>query len=238
MMRFDRFTADAQDAAARAYEIVQRYTHTQVDTEHVFLALLEQSNGLVPQMLNELMVEVAAMKDRLDQTLRSSLKVSTYGGGVGQIFYTPRIRAVLELSQKEANGLEDEFISTEHIFLAILNEHNTPSWHILQEFDITRGRVLEAIRALRVTWNQPKSRPGSHDPSLTVEESEINIARLQAFLGEYFSLEELRVLCSALDVDDEAVSRAIKGAFARELVREVKQDGRLWELVRAAFTMD
>lgn len=161
-MRFDRFTERAQDAAARAYEIVQRYNHTQVDTEHVFLALLEQNDGAVPQILNELSIEVAAMQDRLDAELRASPKVAVYGGGVGQIFYTPRIRTVLELAQGEANRLKDEFISTEHIFLAILSERNTPTSRILQEFGVTRERVLDGIQRLRggkrVTDRQAESR--------------------------------------------------------------------------------
>ena len=141
-MRFDRFTERAQDAATRAYEIVRRYGHSQVDTEHVFLALLEQEDGAVPQILTALTADGAAMIDRLDRELRASPKVSVYGGGVGQVFYTPRIRTVLELSQGEANRLKDEYISTEHIFLAILSERNTPSSRIVQEFGITRERCL------------------------------------------------------------------------------------------------
>lgn len=162
MMRFDRFTERAQDAAARAYEIVQRFRHTQVDTEHLFLALLEQNEGAVPQILDELKVDTASMRDRLDAELNSSPKVAVYGGGVGQIFYTPRIRTVLELSQGEANRLKDEYISTEHIFLAILSERNTPSARILQEFGVTRERVLEGIQGVRggkrVTDRQAESR--------------------------------------------------------------------------------
>jgi ATP-dependent Clp protease ATP-binding subunit ClpC len=161
-MRFDRFTERAQDAAARAYEIVQRFGHTQVDTEHLFLAMLEQEDGAVNQILDELSVDAPAMRDRLEEDLQASPKVSVYGGGVGQIFYTPRIRTVLELAQREANALKDEFISTEHIFLAILGERNTPSARILQEYGITRDRVLNAIQALRggqkVTDRQAESR--------------------------------------------------------------------------------
>ncbi|MCB8988743.1 MAG: AAA family ATPase [Ardenticatenaceae bacterium] len=161
-MRFDRFTERAQDAAARAYEIVQRYGHTQVDTEHLFLALLEQKDGAVLQILDELSVDSSAMRDRLDQELRSSPKVAVYGGGVGQVFYTPRIRTVLELAQGEANRLKDEFISTEHILLAIMSERNTPSARILQEFGLSRERVLEGINKLRggqrVTDRQAESR--------------------------------------------------------------------------------
>ncbi|MGB3716046.1 MAG: AAA family ATPase [Candidatus Promineifilaceae bacterium] len=161
-MRFDRFTERAQDAAARAYEIVQRFGHTQVDTEHLFLALLEQNDGAVPQLLDRLNVDIEAMQARIDEELRASPKVAVYGGGVGQIFYTPRIRTVLELAQGEANRLKDEFISTEHIFLAILSERNTPSSRILQEYGVSRDRVVEGIKDLRggqrVTDRQAESR--------------------------------------------------------------------------------
>ncbi|HSS97690.1 MAG TPA: Clp protease N-terminal domain-containing protein, partial [Terriglobales bacterium] len=64
MMRFERFTERAQDAAARAYEILQRYGHNQVDTEHILLALLEQTDGVIPQILEKLTVDVTAMRGR------------------------------------------------------------------------------------------------------------------------------------------------------------------------------
>ncbi len=148
-MRFDRFTERAQDAAARAYEIVQRYGHSQVDTEHLFLAMLEQDEGAIPQIFEKLNADSGEMRDRLVEELKSSPKVSVYGGGTGQVFYTPRIRTVLELAQREANRLKDEYISTEHIFLAILGERNTGTARILQEFGISRERVLDAIQTLR-----------------------------------------------------------------------------------------
>jgi ATP-dependent Clp protease ATP-binding subunit ClpC len=161
-MRFDRFTERAQDAAARAYEIVQRYGHSQVDTEHLFLAMLEQDDGAIPQIFEKLNVDAGEMRDRLDQELQSSPKVSVYGGGVGQVFYTSRIRKVLEFAQREASQLKDEYISTEHIFLAILSERNTTTSHILQEFGISRERVLDAINAIRggqrVTDRQSENR--------------------------------------------------------------------------------
>ena len=162
MMRFDRFTERAQDAASRAYEIVQRYGHSQVDTEHVFLALLEQQDGAVPQILAAINADTAVLTERLDRELRASPRVSVYGGGVGQVYYTPRIRTVLELSQGEATRLKDEFISTEHIFLAILSERNTPSARIVSELGISRDAVVNAITELRggqrVTNRQAESR--------------------------------------------------------------------------------
>lgn len=71
-MRFDRFTERAQDAAARAYKIVQSYGHTQVDTEHVFMALLEQNDGAVPRLIEFAGTDINAMMARLDEELRAT----------------------------------------------------------------------------------------------------------------------------------------------------------------------
>jgi ATP-dependent Clp protease ATP-binding subunit ClpC len=149
MMRFDRFTERAQDAAARAYEILQRYGHNQVDTEHILLALLEQPEGVIPQILEMLKVEAELLQQRLDDVLRASPKAAIYGGGTGQVFITPRVKRIIDLANEDANRLKDEFISTEHIFLAILSERNTNVARILSEAGISRDRVTTAIKELR-----------------------------------------------------------------------------------------
>ena len=149
MMRFDRFTERAQDAAARAYEILQRYGHNQVDTEHILLALLEQPEGVIPQILELLKVEAELLQQRLDDVLRASPKAAIYGGGTGQVFITPRVKRIIDLANEDANRLKDEFISTEHIFLAILSERNTNVARILSEAGISRDRVTTAIKELR-----------------------------------------------------------------------------------------
>ena len=133
MMRFDRFTERAQDAAQRAAEIIQRYGHNQIDTEHILLALIEQPQGVITQVLEHLKVDIEALTDRIDQQLRASPKANIYGGGAGQIFITPRVKRVVDMANEEANRLDDEFISTEHIFLAILSERNTAISRLLNE---------------------------------------------------------------------------------------------------------
>jgi ATP-dependent Clp protease ATP-binding subunit ClpC len=149
MMRFDRFTERAQDAAARTYEILQRYGHNQVDTEHLLLALLEQPDGVIPQILEKLTVDVNGMRNRLDDILRASPKAAIYGGGTGQVFITPRVKRVIDLANEEANRLKDEYISTEHLFLAIMSERNTAIAKIMTENQITRDRVYEAVKEIR-----------------------------------------------------------------------------------------
>src|SRR5512144_2538427 len=149
MMRFDRFTERAQEAAQRAAEIIQRYGHNQIDTEHILLALIEQPGGVIPQILEKLSVSPEALTERLDATLRASPKANIFGGGAGQIFITPRVKRIIDLANEEANRLKDEYISTEHIFLAILTERNTPAARILESAGLTRDRVYDAIQDLR-----------------------------------------------------------------------------------------
>jgi ATP-dependent Clp protease ATP-binding subunit ClpC len=165
MMRFDRFTERAQDAAMRAYEILQRYQHSQADTEHLFLALLEQTDGLIPRVLEALGVDPNQVRERVESVLQSSPKTRMPDMGpmaVGQVYITPRLKRVLDLSNEEANRLNDEYISTEHIFLAICSERGTPTARILQEMGLTRERVLSAIKEIRggqrVTTPQAESR--------------------------------------------------------------------------------
>ncbi len=149
MMRFDRFTERAQEAAQRAAEIIQRYGHNQIDTEHILLALIEQPQGVIPQILEYLKVDTQALTERLDYILRTSPKANIFGGGAGQIFITPRVKRIIDLANEEANRLKDEYISTEHIFLAILSERSTPAARLLEGAGVTRERVYDAIQQIR-----------------------------------------------------------------------------------------
>lgn len=149
MMRFDRFTERAQEAAQRAAEIIQRYGHNQIDTEHILLALIEQPQGVIPQLLEFLKVDANALSERLDYILRTSPKANIFGSGAGQIFITPRVKRIIDLANEEANRLKDEYISTEHLFLAILSERNTPAARLLEGAGLTRERVYEAVQQMR-----------------------------------------------------------------------------------------
>ena len=150
MMRLERFTERAQDAAQRAVEVMARYGHTQVDTEHILLALLEQPEGVITQILEQLGADVNHVQERLDDILKASPKAGVYGGGgVGQVFITPRVKRVLDRANDEANRLKDDYISTEHLFLSIASERNTPVARILRENGVTKDRIYGAIKDVR-----------------------------------------------------------------------------------------
>ena len=177
MMRFDRFTERAQDAANRSIEILQRFGHNQVDTEHILLALIEQPEGVVSQILDKMGVDVNVMRGRLDEVLRHSPKAAIYGGGAGQVFITPRVKRILELAQEEANRFKDEYISTEHIFLAILSEpKNTAAARILAESGVTKDRVNDVVKEIR--GGQRVTDPGAESRYRTLEKYSRDMTKL------------------------------------------------------------
>jgi ATP-dependent Clp protease ATP-binding subunit ClpC len=150
MMRFDRFTERAQQAAQQAVELMTRYGHSQVDVEHLLLALIQQPEGTVSQLLRDLGADPTELAAALDKMLRENVRPGIYGARGGQqVFITPRVKRVLDLAQEEANKLKDEYISTEHLFLAILHERNTSVARLFQEYSLTRDLALEAIQELR-----------------------------------------------------------------------------------------
>jgi ATP-dependent Clp protease ATP-binding subunit ClpC len=146
----------------RAYEVLQRYGHSQVDTEHLLLALIEQPEGVIPEILGQLGVDLDAISRRLDDELKRTPRTQIYGGGVGQVYITPRLKRVIDQSNEEASRLKDDYISTEHLLLAIAGERNTPAARILTEMGVTRSRMLDAIKEVRggqkVTSPQSESR--------------------------------------------------------------------------------
>ena len=133
----------------RAQEILLRYSHNQVDVEHLLLALLEQPEGVVSEIVIELGADVELLKRRLDEMLRASPKASIYGGGAGQTFITPDVKRVFDQASEEASGLNDEYISSEHILLAIVSERGTPADRLLRDNGVVKQRICDAIKEMR-----------------------------------------------------------------------------------------
>lgn len=149
MISVDRFTKSAQEVAQRATEIMQRYNHNQVDTEHVLLALIEQPQGIVSQLLEVLKVDADSLSERLDTLLRTGPKGEIFEVGPGQVSITPGVARIIDLAIEETNRLQDELISSEHLFLAFFNEPDTSAARLLEEAGLTHDRVYDAVREMR-----------------------------------------------------------------------------------------
>ena len=149
MISVDRFTKSAQEVAQRTAEIMQRYGHHQIDTEQLLLALMEQPQGGISQLLEFLKVDANALSEGLDTILRTGPKGDIVEVGAGQIAITPRVARIIDLAIEESKMLKDELISIEHLFLAIFSEHNTPVARLLEGAGLTRDRVYDAIQQMR-----------------------------------------------------------------------------------------
>jgi ATP-dependent Clp protease ATP-binding subunit ClpC len=155
----ERFTEQAQEVLAASQELVRRYRHNQWDVEHVLMALLEQENGITKDILQLLGVDIDVVKKRVGATLESFPKV-TYEAG--QIYATPRVAALLENANKEADRLKDEFVSTEHLLIAIAGETRGEAATILAESGVTQEKIYQALQKIRgghrVTDRQAESK--------------------------------------------------------------------------------
>jgi ATP-dependent Clp protease ATP-binding subunit ClpC len=148
-MRFDKFTEMAQEAISSAQEILERFHHNQLDVEHLLLALLEQEGGLVPQIVEKMGVDPEELRARVEESLERAPKVYYHGGGLGQIYITPRLKRVFDLALEEASRLKDEYIGVEHLFIAISSDREGPSYRILSSLGIDRERIYRALASIR-----------------------------------------------------------------------------------------
>ncbi|MDR2160544.1 MAG: ATP-dependent chaperone ClpB [Desulfovibrio sp.] len=147
-MDMRRYTEKSQQAIMAAHDIALRLGHQQVDAEHLALALARQEGGLVPRLLEKMGIQAGAYEQALEQDLRKRPSVS--GPGSTGLSLAPRLGQLLLRAGDDAKGMKDEFVSVEHLFLALANE---PAASIVggthRLFSITREGVLEAISAVR-----------------------------------------------------------------------------------------
>jgi len=158
-LRPERFTEQAQEVLAASQELVRRYRHNQWDVEHILLALLEQEKGIAQEILRELGVDAEAVKRRVEAVLDTFPKLAYEGT---QIYATPRISLLLENANHEADRLKDEFVSTEHLFIAIAGEPRGQAVAILGAFGITQEKIYQVLLKIRgghrVTDRQAESK--------------------------------------------------------------------------------
>jgi ATP-dependent Clp protease ATP-binding subunit ClpB len=161
-MDINKFTLKSQEALQAAQNNAVRYGHQEVDGEHLLLALLEQSDGLVPRLFGKLSVSVEDLASRLREELGRKPSVSGPGAEAGKVYVTQRLNKLFLKAQDEAERLKDEYVSVEHILLAFTEEgKSTPAGRLLQEFGVQRDPLLKALTEVRghqrVTSADPES---------------------------------------------------------------------------------
>jgi len=164
-MDLNKFTVKCQQALQEAQTKAVNFNHQEVDGEHLMLALVEQSDGLVPRLLERMEVPADAFREKLVQALEKKPRISGSGTEPGKVYITQRLNKLLAQAQAEAKKLKDEYVSVEHILLAFIDEGGqTPTGNILREFNITRDLLLQTLTAIR-----GHQRVTSADPESTYE---------------------------------------------------------------------
>lgn len=147
-MRQDRFTDQAQQVLQASQEMVRQTRHSQWDVEHVLFALVQLADGLARDVLQKMDID----PDSLGRAVKAQLEtVPKLGNDVVQIYTTPRVVGLLERANAEAERLQDEYVGVEHLLIAIADERDGESARILDEFQITKERLYQALRDVRGT---------------------------------------------------------------------------------------
>ena len=145
-MQFDKFTMKSQEAIQEAQRLAQSKGHQQIEVEHLMSVLLAQPDGVVPAVLKKMGVEVAAISAELDQIMEGFTKVS--GAGV-QVYLSQDLNQVLEKAFKVADEMKDEYVSQEHLVLALLDFPHLKGAKALMDRGVTKENFLQALMGIR-----------------------------------------------------------------------------------------
>jgi ATP-dependent Clp protease ATP-binding subunit ClpB len=145
-MRWDKFTVRSQESFQAAQAKAEEMGHQEVRSEHLLWSFLSQEENIVAAVFSKLGVNTARIREDLEQAFGEIPKVSG-----GEVYISSALRQVMNRAQKEADNLRDEYISTEHLLLAILDDRSTEAGRILEENGVTKDVVLQALAAVRGT---------------------------------------------------------------------------------------
>jgi ATP-dependent Clp protease ATP-binding subunit ClpB len=148
-MDLNRLTEKAQDAIRQAQSLAQRHAHPQIEVEHLAMALLAQDGGVAARVLEKAGATPAAVIQRLEQSLGRLPRVSGATPSAGQVYVSPRLNDVLNAAEAEARRMKDEYVSVEHLLLALADLKDGAVAEAFQAAGLTRDKLLEATAAVR-----------------------------------------------------------------------------------------
>jgi ATP-dependent Clp protease ATP-binding subunit ClpB len=161
-MRLDKLTLKAQEAMQEAQSLAQKRGHQQIDTQHLLLALIQQADGIVNPILQRIGVSPQQVEARLEKEMQKIPQVRAGGAPLGQVYITPSLEKAFDEAEGEAERLKDEYISTEHLLLAMAADDDQGAGAALREAGISKDdiyRVLMEVRGgQRVTDQSPEEK--------------------------------------------------------------------------------
>ncbi|MGI6679156.1 MAG: ATP-dependent chaperone ClpB [Dehalobacterium sp.] len=167
-MDLNRLTQKSMEALQQAETKALKYGNTEIDIEHLVMALLEQDGGLVPRILTSMDIVPENFKREVEKVLESKPRVSGPGREPGKIYVSSTVNTVLVKAEEEAKRMKDEYVSVEHIFLTIIDEAgNSRLGKVLQTFHITRNKFLQALTGIRGNQRVTSATPEDTYEALT-----------------------------------------------------------------------
>ncbi len=149
-MDLNRLTQKSQEALHDAQTKALRFGHTEVDGEHLLLALLDQPEGLIPRLLSQAGADPDALRADLEAELGRRPKVTGPGAAPGQVYVTQRLSRLFDTAEREAQRLKDEYVSVEHLVIALIEEgSSTAAGRLLRTYGLTRDKFLSALTEIR-----------------------------------------------------------------------------------------
>jgi ATP-dependent Clp protease ATP-binding subunit ClpB len=159
-MDFNKLTQKSQEAFTEAQNKAISFGHVEVDCEHLLWALLDQTDGLVPRLLQRMDIRPEMVKNEIVAELDRKARVSGPGAEAGKIFVSQRLSRLLVTAEQEAKRLKDEYVSVEHLFMALLAEgEKVPTGRILKQAGITRERFLKTLTEVRGSQRVQSANP-------------------------------------------------------------------------------
>src|SRR2546427_10388728 len=144
-MRLDKLTIKSQEALQQAHTLAEKRNHQAIDAEHLLFALMGQKEGVVLSLLQKLGVPLGSVTERLQKALDRLPQVT---GATAQAFMTPRLKKIIEAAEEEAETLKDEYVSTEHLLLSMVQDSGEAG-KILREFGASHDKILNALVGIR-----------------------------------------------------------------------------------------
>ena len=159
-MKQNQFTQKSLEAVQSAQTIAQEYGNQQIEQAHLLYALLKQENGLIPQLLGNLGLTVPSFEAAVRAEVEKLPRVSVGGREAGKIYIAPDVDKALSTAESIAGSMKDEYVSVEHLFLALMDTANSSLKDLYRTYNITREGVLKALTAVRgnqrVTSDNPE----------------------------------------------------------------------------------
>ncbi|MFZ5516724.1 MAG: ATP-dependent chaperone ClpB [Candidatus Zhuqueibacterota bacterium] len=195
-MTFEKFTIKAQETVRQAQQLAEQNNHQQIELEHLIKALLDDGEGVPQIVLKKIGVNVASVQNMIQDAIQRLPRVSG-AGAIGNVYISARVNAVFNAAMNEMRQLKDEFISTEHLLLAILNEKGNPLVDFLKKQGLTKEAIYDVLKEVRGTQR------------ITDQNPEDKYQALQRFGKDLTELARQEKLDPVIGRDDE-IRRSIQ----------------------------